>query len=118
MLYDNALVRTTVAAEAARRGDYESQFRELLRAAEILNGLNLCLDTRRGGKVAKALRDMYEAVCQAMMSSVGRKTGARCCERIAVAIRQTRDAWAEIAGMPPSRDGEAGAPPPKLAASG
>lgn len=118
MLYDTVLVRTAIAAEAARRGDYESQYRELLRAAEILNGLNLCLDTRGGGKVAKSLRDMYEAVCRAMMSSVGRKSGARCCEKIAAAIRQTRDAWAEVAGMAAVRDGEPGAPAPRLAVSG
>lgn len=99
MLYDGAIVRTLNAAEAARRGDYETQFKEVLRAAEILNGLNRCLDMEKGGKVARSLRDMYEAVCHALMRSAGRKTGAEACEKIAAAIRLTRDAWAEIAGL-------------------
>jgi len=117
MLYDKAAIRTAVAAEAARRGDYEAQFNELLRAAEILNGLNMCLDTKRGGKVAAALREMYETLCRAMMSAVGRKTGADCCERILAALRQARDAWASIAGMPVAREGDREASAPQLAAA-
>jgi flagellar secretion chaperone FliS len=116
MLYDSAMIRTAVAADAARRGDYETQFKEILRAAEVLNGLNMCLDTQRGGKVAKTLREMYEVVCRAMMNSVGRKTGAECCDRIVAAIRLTRDAWAEIAGVAPSRDAGPAALAPKIAA--
>lgn len=97
MLYDGAISRTAVAAEAARRGDYETQFNEIMRAAEILNGLNMCLDMVAGGKVARSLREMYQAACKAMLSAVGRKNGAECCERIIEALRLTRDAWAEIA---------------------
>lgn len=97
MLYDGAISRTAVAADAARHGDYETQFNEMMRAAEIMNGLNMCLDMQRGGKVARSLREMYEAVCKAMLSAVGRRNGAECCERIIEALRLTRDAWAQIA---------------------
>lgn len=105
MLYDGAISRTAVAAEAARRGDYETQFNEIMRAAEILNGLNMCLDMGAGGRIARSLREMYQAVCKAMLSGVGRKNGAECCERIIEALRLTRDAWAEIA-----RNGTAASP--------
>jgi flagellar protein FliS len=100
LLYDGAMGRIAKAADAARRRDYETQFNEARSAAEIFNGLDLCLDMAKGGGVALSLRDMYRSVCHALMKSVGRTSGAECCDRLVAAIRLTRDAWAEIAGSP------------------
>lgn len=99
MLYDGAMHRMTRAAQAARNRDYETQFNETLCAAKILNGLSMCLDMRRGGKVAQSLRDMYKATCSAMMSSIARGPDSDCCDRIIAGLRMTRNAWAEIAGL-------------------
>ncbi len=100
MLYDGAIARINAAAEAAYRRDYEKQFNEAMRAAQILNGLSCCLDMEKGGKVAVSLRDMYQALVTALLSAVGKKTGAECCQKIASAVRLTRNAWAEIAHLP------------------
>jgi flagellar protein FliS len=100
MLYDGVLVRTAAAAVAARRKDYETQFNEVMRAAKIINGLNAYLDMDAGGKVAVSLREMYQAVAGALLSSVGRSTGAEALDKIGAAVRMTRNAWAEIAGLP------------------
>jgi flagellar protein FliS len=100
LLYDGALVRICSAAEAAYRRDYEKQFNESMRAAQILNGLSCCLDMEKGGKVAISLRDMYQAVVTALLSAVGKKSGGESCQKIASAVRLTRNAWAEIAHMP------------------
>lgn len=99
MLYDGALARMAGAAAAARCGDFEVQFKEAMRAAQILNGLNLCLNMKDGGKVARSLREMYEALCRALLSSVGRKPAAENFDRLGAALRATRDAWAEVAGV-------------------
>jgi|LNAP01.1.fsa_nt_gb flagellar protein FliS len=104
MLYDGALVRIASAAEAAYRRDYEKQFNEAMRAAQILNGLSCCLDMQAGGKVAISLRDMYQAVCAALLGSVGKKNGGESCQKIASAVRLTRNAWAEIAKLPLAAD--------------
>lgn len=104
LLYDAVMSRMAQAGAAARRRDYETQYRQALRAAEILNGLCLCLDMQRGAPVAQSLQEMYVATCKAIMSSIGRPNGAECSDRIIEAVRLTRDAWAAIAGMPPSQD--------------
>jgi flagellar secretion chaperone FliS len=100
LLYDGILVRIAAAAAAARRKDYETQFTEVMRAAKIVNGLNRYLDMEAGGKVARSLRDMYQAVAKALLSSVGRSTGAEALDKVGAAVRTTRNAWAEIAGLP------------------
>ncbi len=103
-LYDLAIVHISRAAEAADRRDYEQQFNEGLKAAQILNGLSCCLDMQRGGKVAESLRDLYQAVVSALLRSVGKRNAAIACLRLAGAVRQTRNAWAEIAKLPLTKD--------------
>jgi flagellar protein FliS len=103
-LYDLAIVHISRAADAADRRDYEQQFNEGLKAAQILNGLSCCLDMQRGGKVAESLRDLYQAVVSALLRSVGKRNAAIACLRLAGAVRQTRNAWAEIAKLPLTKD--------------
>ncbi len=103
-LYDLAIVHISRAAEAADRRDYEQQFNEGLKAAQILNGLSCCLDMQRGGRVAESLRDLYQAVVSALLRSVGKRNAAIACLRLAGAVRQTRNAWAEIAKLPLTKD--------------
>ncbi|MDR3440805.1 flagellar export chaperone FliS [Telmatospirillum sp.] len=98
MLYDGILVRIARAADAARQGDYQKQFEAVMSAARIIDGLNRHLDMERGGKVAIGLRETYEAVARALFRSVGKETGAEACDRLVAAVRELRDAWAEIAG--------------------
>ncbi len=99
MLYDGILVRINRAADAARRGDYQKQFEYVMSAARIIDGLNRHLDMERGGDVAVNLRETYEAVARCLFRSVGKETAAEACDRLVVAVRELRDAWAEIAGM-------------------
>jgi flagellar protein FliS len=100
LLYDKALTCIACAAAAASRGDYQTQFDEVRKAVKIFNGLNNCLDMEQGGRVAASLREMYLAVVKALYSSVGYSTGEDALRRVASAVRVTRDAWAEISGVP------------------
>ena len=99
MLYDGILIRIARAADAARKGDYQKQFESVMSAARIIDGLNRHLDMERGGQVAINLRETYEAVARCLFRSVGKETAAEACDRLVVAVRELRDAWAEIAGM-------------------
>lgn len=113
MLYDGVIVHIKASAEAARNHDYLTQFNEVRKAADILNGLNRCLNMEVGGEVAQHLRDMYVSVVKALMRTVGSEVGPECCEKLAAAVRLTRDAWAEIAANPPVPAGQP-APSPEL----
>lgn len=101
MLYDGILVRISKAADAARHGDSQKHFESVMSAARIIDGLNRHLDMEKGGQVAVRLRETYEAVARALFRSVGKETGAEACDRLYAAVRELRDAWAEIAGMAP-----------------
>ena len=58
-LYDTILLHISRAADAARRGDFQKQFDEVMNATRIIDGLNRHLDMDVGGQVALNLRDMY-----------------------------------------------------------
>ncbi len=99
-LYDTILLHVSRAAEAARQGDYQKQFDEVMQATRIVDGLNRCLVMEEGGQVAANLRDMYESVSRALLRSVGKPTAGEACDKLIAAVRDTRNAWAEISGMP------------------
>lgn len=100
-LYDTILLHVGRAAEAARKSDFQAQFDEVMNATRIVDGLNRCLDMEEGGKVAINLRDMYESVNRALLRSVGKPSAEEACEKLIAAVRDTRNAWAEICGLPP-----------------
>jgi len=99
-LYDTILLHISRAADAARRGDFQKQFDEVMNATRIIDGLNRHLDMEAGGQVAINLRDMYQAVSKALLRSVGKTDASEACDRLIEGVRMTRDAWAEISGMP------------------
>lgn len=117
MLYDGILARISRAAEAARQGDSQKQFEAVMSAARIIDGLNRYLDMEKGGQVAKGLRETYEAVARALFRSVGKETGAEACDRLLVAVRELRDAWAEIANADPASQVSPEGPPQRLPTS-
>jgi flagellar protein FliS len=99
LLYDGILTRIARATAAAASGDTRGQLEHVLQAVQILNGLNQSLDMAAGGRVAVSLRDMYGAVAVALYNSVGSSAAVEASEKIAAALRKTRDAWAHVAGV-------------------
>jgi flagellar biosynthetic protein FliS len=99
-LYDTILLHVARAGEAAAKGDFQKQFDEVMSATRIVDGLNRCLDMTQGGEVAVHLREMYEAVSRALLRSVGKPSAEEACNRLISAVRDTRNAWAEICGLP------------------
>ncbi len=98
-LYDTILIHVSRAAKAARKGDFQGQFDEVMNATRIVDGLNRCLDMKEGGQVASNLREMYESISRALLRSVGKSTAGEACDKLILAVRDTRNAWAEICGM-------------------
>jgi len=103
MLYDAVLVRVRNAGAAAERGDWERQSEEIMRAVDLLRGLLAALDFDRGGDIAVRLHQTYQANILALRRSAGQAEALTMCMRIEDGLRQLRNAWAEIAGMPESQ---------------
>lgn len=99
-LYDTALKHIGNAIEGVKKGSYETQMNEIAAAVRIFNGLNDSLDMEAGGAVAQNLRDMYQAVSKALLSTIGQDNAVEICERMTKAVKETRNAWAEIAKAP------------------
>jgi flagellar protein FliS len=99
-LYDTILTHVGRAAQAARKGDFQVQFDEVMSATRIIDGLNRHLDMERGGQVATNLRDMYQSVSRALLRSVGKEDASLACDKLIAGLKDTRNAWAEICGMP------------------
>ena len=103
MLYDGILLRLASAAEAQTQCDHETQYDSIASAIRIMEGLNRSLDMQAGGQVAMHYRDMYKALSIVLRRTVGQPNAAQVYRRLEAALRNTRNAWAEIAGMAPSR---------------
>lgn len=99
-LYDTALKHVASAVEGVKKGNYEVQMNEIAAAVRIFNGLDSSLDMEAGGAVAQNLRDMYQAVSKTLLSTIGQDNAIEICERMIQAVKETRNAWAEVAGAP------------------
>lgn len=106
LLYDGILVRLHNAAEAAARGDYGEQFNQTMKATDILRGLLAALDMDKGGPLAASLRETYEINMRALLRSVGHIQANECLRRISEGLRELRNAWSEIAGVPPLNESQ------------
>jgi len=106
MLYDGILVRIRNAGIAAGQSDWARQYEEVSRAVELLRGLLSVLDYEQGGDVARRLHQTYHANITALMRSVGRTEAPDMYRRIESGLRDLRNAWAGIAGVPESGPAE------------
>src|ERR1700679_2664300 len=85
-LYDTILLHVGRAALAARKGDYQEQFDEVMSATRIVDGLNRHLDMEGGGQVALNLRDMCESVSRGLLRSIGKDSAGEACDKLIGAV--------------------------------
>jgi len=100
-LYDGAIVRLERAVLALEARRFEESFTNVTVAASILRGLSYNLDFERGGEMAVRLRAMYSRNILALLRSVGKPDAVTRFRLIGKGLRDLRDAWSEIAKLPP-----------------
>ena len=100
-LYDTAIVRLERAVRALEARRFEESFTNVTAAASILRGLSYNLDFERGGELAVRLRTMYTRNILALLRSVGKPDAVARFRLIGKGLRNLRDAWSEIAKLPP-----------------
>lgn len=95
MLYDGAIRFLQQAAEAIERKDYETRYNKLTRVADIIVGLQSCLDFDVGGPSAKGLFDFYGAIDMKIFA-LHRSNDLKACEALIAELKEMRDVWDSI----------------------
>lgn len=95
MLYDGATNFIRKAQEAIEDNRIEDRFNLLLKASEIIMGLQGCLDFENGDKIARVLYDFYSSVDSRLMA-IQRSNDGAACDEIINELREMRDTWAAI----------------------
>lgn len=107
-LYDGAIVRLERAVLALEARRFEESFTHVTTVVSILRGLSHILDFERGGDMAVQLRAMYSRNILALLRSVGKPDAVSRFRRIGKGLRDLRDAWSEVAKLPPESYGNVG----------
>lgn len=95
LLYDGIIRYVQRAKEAIVSKNIEERYNNLIKASELVGGLQGCLDFDNGGKIAKILYSYYSSV-DARLFSVHRTNSIDDCDSILDDLKQMRDAWNEI----------------------
>lgn len=95
MLYDGAIRFLQQAAEAIENKDFETRYNKLTRAADIVVGLQACLDFESGGASAKVLFDFYSAMDMRIFA-LHRSNDLAACKTLIAELKEMRDVWDKI----------------------
>jgi len=95
MLYDASIRYIQQAKEAIREKRIEDRYHLLLKASEIIFGLQSCLDFENGREIAKILYTFYSSI-DGRIFSIQRTNSIETCDELVAELKQMRDVWHEI----------------------
>lgn len=106
MLYDGAIRFLQQAKEAMNEKRIEDRYHLLVRASNIVVGLQSCLDFERGGDIAKVLYQFYASI-EMRIYALHYNNSVEACNEVIDSLKQMRDVWHEIDQSTASASGEA-----------
>lgn len=95
LLYDGLIRFVLQAKIAIEEKRIEDRFNLLLKASDVISGLQSCLDFERGGDIARVLYNFYSSI-DSRIFSIHRTNSIETCDEVVAELRQMRDAWHEI----------------------
>jgi flagellar protein FliS len=95
LLYDGVIRFVQQAKTAIEEKRIEDRFNLLIKASEVIAGLQACLDFEKGGDIAKVLYNFYASV-DSRIFSIHRSNSTETCDEIVAELKQMREAWQEI----------------------
>jgi flagellar secretion chaperone FliS len=97
MLYDGAIRFIKQAQTAIEEKRIEDRFRLLVRASDVMVGLQNCIDFENGGEVAHTLHGFYTAMSMRILSvNLHPRDSMTLCDGIIQELKQMRDVWENI----------------------
>jgi|CXWL01.1.fsa_nt_gi flagellar protein FliS len=95
LLYEGTIRLVQQAKEAIAEKRIEDRYNLLIKASELVGGLQGCLDFDNGGEIAKILYSYYSSI-DARLFAIHRTNSTTDCDGIIADLKQMRDAWNEI----------------------
>lgn len=96
LLYDSAIRRVNEARTAIIEQRIEDRCRLVLKAFEILQALQSCLDFERGGTIAPLLHRYYAHAMRRLLL-INQANDPALCEELVAYLAPMRESWARIA---------------------
>lgn len=95
MLYDGAIRFIQQAKEAIQENRVQDRYNLLVKASDIVLGLQGCIDFEQGNDVAKVLYDFYSSIDHRIIS-LHRNQTPELCDQLVKELKMMRDAWDRI----------------------
>ena len=95
LLYDGAIRFVQQGKEAIQTNRIEDRYNLLMRASDIVHGLQSCLDFDNGGDIAKILYQFYTSINNRLFS-IHHTNSLDACDEVIADLKQMRDVWYEI----------------------
>lgn len=121
MLYDEVIRNLNHARDAIASDQVEVRYNKLVRASEIIAGLQMSLDFDQGQETAAMLYDLY-SLLESRIVSLHRSADLPACDALIQEIKQMRELWHRIDvgainadGTVHSTEGGNGEPAPSVA---
>ncbi len=98
LLYEGIIRFMQQAREAVEKKNIPERYNLLVKAGEIVMGLQNSLDFETGGDIARILHDFYARVDMEILS-IHRSNSITMCDHVIRQLKQMRDAWARVEQM-------------------
>ncbi|NJL07929.1 MAG: flagellar protein FliS [Methylacidiphilales bacterium] len=98
---DRVLLNLKRTIEATQAKRFDEAFNLTSHSTQILRGLAHHIDVEKGGALAERLQKTYHANNMAMLLTMGKPDAIRRYQKLAEGLTELRDAWAQIARIPP-----------------
>lgn len=95
ILYDAAIRYLQQVKEAIQEKRIEDRYNLLIKASELVFGLQSCLDFENGKDIARILYNFYSSIDNRIFS-IHRTNSLETCDEIIAELKQMRDVWKEI----------------------
>lgn len=95
MLYDGIIRNLQQAREAMKDKRIEDRYHKLVRASEIIAGLQMSLDFESGAEAAQVLYDFYSSTDSRIML-LHRSNDEASCEALIEEVKYMRELWDQI----------------------
>lgn len=110
MLYDGAIRFLQQAREAMEVRQIEKRYNLLVKASNIMLGLQSCLDFTQDKAIAQTLYDFYSSA-DARILSMHRSNDSKVCDQLIQELKELRTIWASVDNGIPDETSSATLPP-------